>query len=161
KAIELLERACKADPEWATPELWIAELMAAVPETTEEALRHAERALDLPDEEEEYLSSLALKAGAGAGRGEGGDAQQTVAGLPPPDVALGDSALALEIADLHLALGDGELARDRLRTLTAAEPELADAWHALGCAAAELGDEREMREAWKKAWTLDAAPSAA
>jgi predicted Zn-dependent protease with MMP-like domain len=160
KAIELLERACKADPEWATPELWIAELMAAVPETTEEALRHAERALDLADEEEEYLSALALKAGLEAELGEVEDAKQTLADLPPPDVALGDSALALEIADLHLALGDAELARGRLRTLTAAEPELADGWHALGCAAAELGDEGEMREAWKKAWTLDAAPSA-
>ena len=46
-----------------------------------------------------------------------------------------------------------------MRTLTGAEPNLADAWHALGCAAAELGDDREMRTAWKRAWTLDAAPA--
>ena len=51
-----------ADPDWATPELWIAELLATEPETMEEARRHAERALDLADEEEEYLSALALKA---------------------------------------------------------------------------------------------------
>jgi predicted Zn-dependent protease with MMP-like domain/Flp pilus assembly protein TadD len=160
QAIELLRRASKADPEWATPELWMAELLAALPETTEEALRHVERALDLAEEEEEYLSALALKAGLEAELGEVDEAKRTLADLPPPDVALGDPALALEIADLHMALGDAEIARDRLRTLTTAEPELADAWHALGCAAADLGEEREMRSAWKRAWSLDAAPGA-
>jgi predicted Zn-dependent protease with MMP-like domain len=75
-------------------------------------------------------------------------------------VALGDTEAALEIADLHLALGDAELARGRLRTLTAAEPGSADAWHALGCAASDLGDEDEMRAAWKQTWMLDSAPGA-
>jgi predicted Zn-dependent protease with MMP-like domain len=55
------------------------------------------------------------------------------------------------------------LARGRLRTLTASVPgsESAEAWHALGCAAADLGDESEMRTAWKRAWALDTAPGAA
>ena len=57
-----------------------------------------------------------------------------------------------------LALGDASLARERLRALTAVEPTSADAWHALGCAAAELEDEDEMRTAWRRTWTLDAAP---
>jgi predicted Zn-dependent protease with MMP-like domain/Tfp pilus assembly protein PilF len=159
QAIELLRRACKADPEWATPELWLAEILAAQPETTEEALGHAERALDLAEEESEYLSALSLKAGLEAELGEVDEAKRTLSDLPPSDVVLGDPDLALEIADLHLALGDAQIARDRLRTLTAAEPELGDAWHALGCAASDLGDEREMREAWKRAWQLDAAPA--
>jgi predicted Zn-dependent protease with MMP-like domain len=158
KAIEILRAAAKAEPEWATPELWIAEILAAQPETTEEALGHAERALDLADEEDEYLSALTLKAGLEAELGEVDEAKRTLADLPPPDVALGDAALALEIAELHLAVGDADVARDRLRTLATNKPELADAWHALGCAAAELGDEAEMRSAWKRAWTLDAAP---
>ena len=55
--------------------------------------------------------------------GETEEARRTLAELPPPEVALGDPAAALEIADLHLALGDAELARERLRTLTGAEPE--------------------------------------
>jgi predicted Zn-dependent protease with MMP-like domain len=88
-------------------------------------------------------------------------ARRTLAELPPPEVALGDPAGALEIADLHLALGDAELARARLRTLTGAEPGSADAWHALGCAASDLGDEEEMRAAWKRTWMLDVAPGAA
>jgi len=160
QALALLRRAAKAEPEWATPELWIAELLAVQPETTEEALQHAERALDLADEEDEYLSALTLKAGLEAELGEVDEAKRTLADLPPADVALGDPELALEIADLYLALGEPGPARDRLRTLTTAEPKHADAWHALGCAAAELGDEDEMRAAWKHTWALDTAPRA-
>lgn len=158
KALELLRRAAKGDPEWATPELWIAELLATQPETMEEAQHHAERALNLSEEEDEYLSALALKAGLEAELGELDEAKRTLANLPPPDVAVGDTALALEIAELHLAVGEAQVAVDRLRTLTAASPEVADAWYALGCAAAELGDDVQMRAAWKQAWKLDAAP---
>lgn len=160
-AIEILQRAAKADPEWATPELWLAELLAAESESIEEALRHAERALDLAEEEDEYLSALALKAGLEAELGEVDEAKRTLSDLPPPEVALGDPMLALEIAELHLAVGEPQVARDRLRTLTASDAELADAWHLLGMAAADLGDEAEMRAAWKRTWTLDTAPGAA
>jgi predicted Zn-dependent protease with MMP-like domain/predicted Zn-dependent protease len=158
KALELLRKAAKADPEWATPELWIAELLATAPETMEEAQSHAERALDLADEEDEYLSALALKAGLEAELGDLDEAKSTLADLPPPDVALGDTALALEIADLHLAVGEAQMAVERLKTLTAASPDEADAWYALGCAAGEAEDEALQREAWKRAWKLDAAP---
>src|SRR5262249_30330007 len=48
-----------------------------------------------------------------------------------------------------------------LRTLTGAVPDSAEAWHALGCAAAELDDDAEMRAAWRRTWALDAAPGAA
>jgi predicted Zn-dependent protease with MMP-like domain/predicted Zn-dependent protease len=158
QALALLRRAAKADSEWATPELWIAELLATQPETMEEAQKHAERALDLSEEEDEYLSALALKAGLEAELGELDEAKRTLADLPPPDVAVGDTALALEIAELHLAVGEARVAVDRLRTLTSASPDVADAWYALGCAAAELGDDKEMRAAWKRAWQLDSAP---
>jgi predicted Zn-dependent protease with MMP-like domain/Tfp pilus assembly protein PilF len=158
QALALLRRATKADPEWATPELWIAELLAAAPETAEEAMGHVERALDLADEEDEYLSALVLKAGLEAELGEVDEARRTLGDLPPADVALGDPDLALEIADLYLALGEPVVARERLRTLTAAAPDLGDAWYALGCAASDLGDDKEMRAAWKRAWALDTAP---
>jgi len=161
QALEVLRRAATADPEWATPELWIAELLATQPETMEEAHRHAERALDLAEEEDEYLSALALKAGLEAELGDLEEARATLSDLPPPDAALGDVALALEIADLHLAVGEASVAAARLRTLTGAHPDDADAWYALGGAAAELGDDAEMRAAWKRAWTLEAAPRGA
>ena len=160
EAIGLLRKAAAADPDWATPELWLAELLAGEEGTVEEALQHAGRALDRADEDDEYLSALALKAGLEAELGKIDEARETLAELPPADVALGDLAATLEVADLHLALGDAALARDRLRALTTVEPGSADAWHALGCAAAELDDEEEMRAAWKRVWQLDAAPGA-
>jgi predicted Zn-dependent protease with MMP-like domain/Tfp pilus assembly protein PilF len=160
-AARLLEQAIAADPEWASPELAFAELLAEEPDTLGEARKHAQRAVELAEEEEEYLSALALKAGLEAESGDTEQARRTLAELPPPEVALGDPDAALEIADLHLALGDAELARGRLRTLTQAVPDAAEAWHALGCAAADLGDEEEMRAAWKRTWALDAAPGPA
>jgi predicted Zn-dependent protease with MMP-like domain len=160
-AVRYLERAVAADGEWATPELWLAEVFAQNPDRLEDARRHATRALDLADDEGEYLSSLALKAGLELELGREQEARRTLADLPPGELPLGDPDAALEIADLHLALGETELARDRLRTLAKGQPNSADVWHALGCAAADLGDEQEMREAWKRAWALDAAAGAA
>jgi predicted Zn-dependent protease with MMP-like domain len=162
-AIAFLKKAIAADPDWASPELAFAELLADAPETLDEARRHAGRAVDLAEEEDEYLAALALKAGLEAEAGDVDAARETLAELPPPDVALGDPESALEIADLHLAFGDAELARGRLRTLIATPPgsDSAEAWHALGCAASDLGDEAEMRAAWKRTWQLDAAPGAA
>jgi predicted Zn-dependent protease with MMP-like domain/predicted Zn-dependent protease len=158
QALELLRSAVKADPEWATPELWIAELLATQAETMEEAQKHAERALDLAEEEDEYLSALALKAGLEAELGELDEAKRTLSDLPPPDVLIGDLPLALEIAELHQAVGEADVAMQRLKTLTNAHPDEADAWYALGCAAADLEDDEEMRAAWKRAWSLDSAP---
>jgi len=158
QAIAILKRAAAADPDWATPELWLGEILAGDPEATAEALRHATRALDLTDDESEFLSAVALKAGLETEMGETEEAKRTLAELPPPEVRLEDLDLALEIADLQLALGDAEAARDRLRLLCEASPTMADAWYALGCAAEQLDDETEMRAAWRRTWTLDAAP---
>jgi predicted Zn-dependent protease with MMP-like domain/Flp pilus assembly protein TadD len=157
-AVATLRKAVKVDPEWATPELWLAEILAGAPDTADEALRHAERALDLAEEETEFLSAVALKAGLEIEAGDTGEAKQTLAELPPVDVRLGDLDLSLEIADLYLAVGDPETAVERLRVLVDESPRSADAWYALGCASEELGDEAETQRAWKRAWTLDAAP---
>jgi len=157
EAITLLRRVCKLDSEWCTPELWLAELLAASPDTTAEALGHAGHALDLAEEEDEYLNALVLKAGLEAELGEVDEAKETLRDLPPPEVSLGDPLLALEIAELWLAVGEPEAARDRLRTLTKSEPEMADAWYTLGVAAEALDDDAGMRSAWKRAWQLDAA----
>lgn len=157
QAITVLRRVCKLDSEWCTPELWLAELLAASPDTTAEALGHAGHALDLAEDEDEYLNALALKAGLEAELGEVDEAKETLRDLPPPEVSLDDPLLALEIAELWLAVGEPEAARDRLQTLTKSEPEMADAWYTLGVAAEALDDDAGMRAAWKRAWKLDAA----
>jgi predicted Zn-dependent protease with MMP-like domain len=160
EAIAILKRAAAADPEWATPELWLGEILAGDPEATAEALRHATRALDLTDDETEFLSAVALKAGLETEMGETEEARRTLEELPPPEVRLEDPDLALEVADLQLALGDAEAARERLSLLCKSSPEMADAWYALGCAAEQLEDEAEKRASWKRTWMLDAAPGA-
>ncbi|HEY2900663.1 MAG TPA: metallopeptidase family protein, partial [Polyangia bacterium] len=110
----------------------------------------------LADEEAEYLSAVALKAGLEAELGEVDEAKETLQDLPAADVSLGDSMLALEIAELWLAIGEPQQARDRLDTLTKGDPDMSDAWYTLGIACEEVGDEKAMRAAWKKSWLLDA-----
>jgi predicted Zn-dependent protease with MMP-like domain len=156
-AVAALRRAIEGDPEWSTPELWLAELLAVQPDTIAEALKHAARALDLADEEDEYLNALALKAGLEAELGEVDEAKETLSDLPPPEVVLNDALLALEIAELWLAVGEPAAARARLLTLTGAQPELADGWYTLGVANEALGDEAGMRQAWLRTWELDTA----
>jgi predicted Zn-dependent protease with MMP-like domain len=155
QAIPLLRQATAADPEWCTPELWLSELLAMQPETTAEALNHASRALDLAEEEDEYLNALALKAGLEAELGEVEEAKHTLQDLPAAEVSLGDPMLALQIAELWLAVGEPAAARDRLLTLTTSDPNLADAWYTLGIALEDLDDVPGMRAAWKKTWQLD------
>jgi predicted Zn-dependent protease with MMP-like domain len=157
QAIAALRRAMELDAEWCTPVLWLAELLATEPAGAAEALTEAAHALDLADEEDEYLNALVLKAGLEADLGKIDQAKETLEDLPPPDVAIEDPTLALEIAELCLAVADPAGARDRLLTLTAAEPELADAWYALGIAAEALDDDAGLRVAWKRTAELDAA----
>src|SRR5262249_43241608 len=95
-AIDLLKKAIAADPERAGPELAFAELLAESADTLAEARKHAQRAVDLAEEEDEYLSALALKAGLEAEMGDSEQARLTLAELPPPDVALGDPVAAVE-----------------------------------------------------------------
>jgi len=160
KALALLRKTIAADPDWATPELWLAEILAADNDAAAEALRHAARALDLAEEEPDFLSAVALKAGLEAELGEIAEARRTLDELPPPEVKLGDLELALEIAHLYIALEDPKTARARLRVLAEEHPESGDVWYALGCAAEDLGDDQEMLGAWKQTWALDSAPHA-
>src|SRR5262245_18586081 len=50
-ALGLLKQALAADPHWASPELAFAELLAESPDTLAEARRHAQRAVELAEEE--------------------------------------------------------------------------------------------------------------
>ncbi|MFL5307243.1 MAG: metallopeptidase family protein [Polyangia bacterium] len=158
QALALVVRAEAAAPDWATPPLWQAELLAGEPERLEDALRAVERALDRADDEAEFLSAIALKAGLEIELGDTDAARETMQDLPPAEVRLGDLDTSLEIADLHIAVGEVETARERLRVVCEEHPESADAWYMLGAAAAELDDEDAMRAAWKRTWTLDTAP---
>jgi predicted Zn-dependent protease with MMP-like domain len=160
EALALLARAAASDPEWATPELWAAELLASDPDRLREALGHATRAVDAADEEEEFLDAVAIKAGIEVDLGNLTAARKTLADLPPPDVAAEarpDPSWSMEIAHLFLAVGDTDEARRRFAALTEADAELAEAWHGLGLAAELAGDEDSKRSAWLRTRALDEA----
>jgi predicted Zn-dependent protease with MMP-like domain len=154
-AIESLARAAKGDPEWCTPELWMAELLSEDPDRLDEALRHARRALDRAEGEEEYLEALACKAAIELDLGRPTQARKTLSGLPAADVPLDDPLVALELAELLMHAGDAGEAGARLRTLVAKDPDLADAWYVLGACAEAMDDEESKRAAWVRTRELD------
>jgi len=154
-ALESLQAAAEEDPEWCTPELWMAEVLSEDPERLDQALRHARRALDRAEEEDEYLDTLRCKAAIELDLGRPSEARKTLKGLPPAELPLDDSEANLDFAQLLMDLGDAGEARLRLQAVVDAEPELADAWYLLGAAAELLGEEEAKRAAWTRTRALD------
>ena len=159
QAIALLRRAAAADPEWATPELWLArdpgrdeddasrgaaarrrERSIWPTRRTSTCRRWRSRPVSRPRWARSRRPSETLsRAAARRGRAR----------------AMSAWRWRSRTCSWRSATRSG--AR-RLRALTAAEPDMADAWYALGCAAEELEDEAERRAAWRRTWMLDAAP---
>jgi len=155
-AVAALEKAAKADPEWCTPELWMAELLYDDSNGLNKALPHAKRAVDLAEEEDEYLAALNIKAAIELSLGRPLEARKTLTGLPAPDAALGDADRAVDLAEVLIEVGEAAEAQQRLEVVVAAEPDHANAWYVLGVAAEVAGDEARQRSAWVKARELDA-----
>ena len=156
-ALEVLAKVVKADPEWCDPELWSAELLLDESEDLDEALRHARRALDLAEEEDEYLAAVGVKAAIELALDRPTEARKTLKGLPPPEAALGDSARAIELGQLLVEVGAPAEARTRMETVLRDEPDNADAWYLLGVASEIVGDEERKRESWVRTRELDLA----
>jgi predicted Zn-dependent protease with MMP-like domain len=155
QALALLGKVIAEDPEWVTPELWTAELLMADPDQVNEALRHATRAVDLAEEEDEYLEAIVVKAGIEIELGKVADARETLSELPSPEEAQLDPVWSLEVAYLLLSVDDAAEARRRFQALADADPELADAWYGVGLAADAQGDETGTREAWERVLLID------
>jgi predicted Zn-dependent protease with MMP-like domain len=154
EALELLRQTIAVDPEWVTPELWAAELLMSE-DRADEALAHATRALDLAEEEDEYLEAVAVKAGIEIELGKLPAARQTLGELPPADEVQLDPVWALELGYLLLSVEDAAEARRRFQALADHIPELADAWYGVGLAAEAQDDETGKREAWTRVLKLD------
>jgi predicted Zn-dependent protease with MMP-like domain/predicted Zn-dependent protease len=156
EAEQQLRNIATADREWATPVLWLAELLAEDPERQTEALRHARRAVELAaDDQDERLRATVLVARLAL---DGGDEEAARAALRqvPPAGAVEDPGMALDIADLFLEL-DEAAARSRYLAITRAHPELADGWYGLGLAAQAQGDDRGAVAAWLESLRRDVA----
>lgn len=157
KALAALAKAAKADPEWCTPELWMAELLYDDTNGINQALQHAKRAVDLAEEEDEYLAALNIKAAIELSLGRPTEARKTLKGLPAADASLGDPDRAVDLAEVLIEAGDPAEAQQRLEVVVAGEPDHANAWYVLGVAAELAGDEKRQRSAWIKARELDGA----
>ncbi len=155
EALALFAQAASIDPEWGTPELWASELLAADPDRMSEALEHVTRAVELAEEEDEYLEALALKAGLEIDLGKKGQARKTLDELPPAGQGDIPPPLAVEFGHLFLALEDAAEARQRFQAAADAEPDLADAWYGLGLACEVEDDESGKRQAWLRTLDLD------
>ena len=157
EAEQQLRRVTEADREWATPILWLAEILAEDPERQTEALRHARRAVELAaDDEDERLRGLVLVARLALDGNDEEAAREVLRQVPAAD-ALEDPGMALDIADLFLELDEAELARTRYLVVTRAHPDLTDAWYGLGLAEQALGDDRSAVAAWIESLRLEVA----
>ena len=156
-ALETLAQVSKGDPDWCEPEMWTAEVLFDEGEDLDEALRHARRALDLAEEEGEYLAALGLKAAVEVALDRPTEARKTLKGLPPPEASLGDGLQAIELSQLLVEVGAPSEARARMETVLKEEPDNADAWYLIGVASDQMGDDTRKREAWVRTRELDLA----
>jgi predicted Zn-dependent protease with MMP-like domain/thioredoxin-like negative regulator of GroEL len=156
-ALDLLARVAVSDPEWPVPALWSAEILADELARPKEALEFASMALDLAEEENEFLDAILLKAGIEIDLGKHKSARQTLAELPPPEAVHLGAELEYDLAMLFLEAEDPAGAEHRLRPLAEAEPGNADLHHALGLCAEARGDEATKRSEWLRVLELDSA----
>jgi predicted Zn-dependent protease with MMP-like domain len=154
-ALETLAQVSKGDPDWCEPEMWMAEVLFDQGEDLDDALRHARKALDLAEEEGEYLAALGLKAAVEVALDRPTEARKTLKGLPPPEASLGDAVQAIELSQLLVEVGAPSEARARMETVLKDEPDNADAWYLIGVASDVMGDDTRKREAWVRTRELD------
>ncbi len=155
QALAHLTAARQSAPQWATPDLWAAEILAVDHDKLPRALEHATRALELAEEPDVRQEALALKAGLEVDLGDVAAARRTLSGADSPLAAAAADETALAIADLFLAVGEPEEARRHFRALADREPDMADAWYGLGMAAEASKDEKEKRRSWLRVLALD------
>ena len=156
-ALARLTKAAETDPDWCTPELWMAEILADVPGGQAEALRHARKAVDLADDEDEFLAAIGCKAAIELEMDRPADARATLKELPSADVPLDDPMVALEFAHLLAEAENLDEAKKRLDVLVDGHPDFSDAWYLQGVLAERAGDEKAKVTAWLKTRELDLA----
>lgn len=144
EAIDLYDKATTLDPEYVDPLLYLAELYLYPPPGREpnidEARTLCKQALEIADEEDEYLDALLLTAEAEVQAGDLEEAASTLSELPPADTDLPEPQYHLRAGRLLTDVGDLERAEQQLARALARDPGLTDAKHALGLCAEERGE---------------------
>ncbi|HEX2574340.1 MAG TPA: metallopeptidase family protein [Polyangia bacterium] len=153
------EKASEIDPEYVQPLLYAAELHFGVLEDPVGAMELCERALEVAEEEDEYLDALLLKAEIHINEGEEDDARKTLADLPPTDYP--EPVFHLRAGQAWLDLDEFDRAEKELQKAIAQEGDFADAHHALGLVHAARDHHDRMIEAFVRVRDLDLAEPAA
>jgi predicted Zn-dependent protease with MMP-like domain/Flp pilus assembly protein TadD len=156
-ALEAFDKAMELDAEYLDPILLAAETLALEGDA-KEALRLCERALDVAEEEDEYVDALLLKAEIELGDDEAEAAEKTLAQLPP--VELSSAALELRAGDAFLEIEEHERAAEHYERAAKRDPGSADAAYGLGLVAEARGDQAEMVTHFQRARSLDLAAPA-
>lgn len=157
-ALEVLAKAIAQEPEWATPHLWTAEVMLLQGRGVD-ALKHARIAVELADDEDEFLSAVVFRATLELESDNPAAAKAALEELPPGDVLAGTPEIALEAAELHLSLGQFDKGRALAQAVIDAGQDaeaVGDAWYTLGLVEEGAGDENAKRRAWLKVYDSDA-----
>jgi predicted Zn-dependent protease with MMP-like domain/Flp pilus assembly protein TadD len=153
-ALVLYEKAMELDPEYVAPMLYAAELRLYPEEDFEGALDLVEQALDLADEEDEYLDALLLKAEILIAMGERDDeAEEVLDELPPVDFP--EAGFHLRAARAFADLERFDDAEAQYQKVLAQEPDSADAFHGLGMVYEGREDTRAMVKAFLRVRELD------
>jgi predicted Zn-dependent protease with MMP-like domain len=152
------EQAMTLDPEYFEPILLCAEAAEALGETRE-AMALLGRALDVAEEEEEFLDALLTKAELEISSGDPEGANATLDELPPPadEVRFPDPVLHLRAGDLLLALERAEEAEAHFLKAALEAPTRPDALYGAGLCAEARGDRPKMIEHFLEVRSLDAA----
>lgn len=140
------EHAAHLDPGFIDPLLYAAEVYIWPLGQCARAVELCEQALDLAEEEDEFLDALLLKAEAELGTGDADAARRTLRELP--EVDLPEGLYHLRAARTLLELGQIKEAEQHFQRAVHREPQLSDAVHGLGLCAEERGDRKAMIKHW-------------
>jgi predicted Zn-dependent protease with MMP-like domain/Tfp pilus assembly protein PilF len=161
RAIELVAKAVERAPEDVGILINAADLaLLGDPET---ALRYAQRAADLVEEEEELVAVVLILAESHLALDQPAKAREALSELA--SAVVDDASTILDVAHAYLAAEDPTTAELWLRRLTSASSEdavgddthAADAWHAIGQCREAKGDRPGMITAWLETRKRDAA----
>ena len=153
KALTYYERAMDIDPEYVEPIICAAEVQIWELEDFEKALALCERALDLAEEEDEYVDALLPKAEALSNLGREQAAYSTLQELP--EIALGEPSYHLRAARLLLDLGYTQDAHEHFKRALMLDADNSDAIHGIGLCAGEDGDRATMIDCFQKVRVAD------
>ena len=153
KALTYYEKAMDIDPEYVEPIICAAELQIWELEDYEKALGLCERALDLAEEEDEYVDALLLKAEALANLEREPEAYAALQELP--EIALGEPSYHLRAARLLLELDYTQDAGEHFKRALELDPDNSDAIHGIGLCASADGDQATMVSCFQKVRAAD------